>query len=255
VTRRGTPLLAAICRHPIKSIGYEDLVETILHPAHPLPGDRAWAVAHADANVGWPRTGWAPKSQFLRGVVAAELMAIRAETLGPDTRIALHHPAAGSLEINLEDEADALRLVAWLGPMWPDGKAQAARLVRAESALADNPEPFVAILGMASLRALSEHAGQELSIHRFRGNLWVEGWAPWEEASLIGREIAIGETRLVVRDHITRCKATTANPQTGRFDADTLGALERACGSRDFGVFAEVVTGGPITVGMTVAIR
>ena len=39
-----------------------------------------------------------------------------------------------------------------------------------------------------------------------------------------------------------------ANPETGRRDADTLGALD-ALGHQEFGLYAEVVAGGTIRCG------
>jgi hypothetical protein len=110
------------------------------------------------------------------------------------------------------------------------------------------------VLNLASLRVLSARLGRDLSMHRFRGNLWLEGLAPWEEFDLIGRDITIGPVRLTVRQRITRCKATTANPETGRFDSDTLGALQDGYGHQDFGVYAEVTSDGRIETGMAVTL-
>nr|WP_302848555.1 MOSC domain-containing protein [Rhodobacter calidifons] len=90
--------------------------------------------------------------------------------------------------------------------------------------------------------------GTRLSPHRFRGNIWVAGWAPWAELDLIGTEIAIGTARLRIEEPIGRCRATGANPETGLQDADTMGALETGYGHTDFGVFARVIAGGRIAV-------
>lgn len=253
MTGRDAPSLTAICRHAIKSVGYELLKTADLIAGGPLPGDRRWAVAHADAQVAGPVAGWVPKSQFLRGVVAADLMAIRAET-GSDGRITLHHPRAGDITVAPDISADQAALMSWIAPLWPADKAPPARVIRAEGAMTDVPAPYVSVLNLASLRVLSARVGHALSIHRFRGNLWLDGLAPWEEFDLIGRDITIGTVRLVVRERITRCKATTANPETGRFDADTLGALQAGYGHQDFGVYAEVVAGGRIAPGMAVVL-
>ena len=86
-------------------------------------------------------------------------------------------------------------------------------------------------------------------MERFRGNLWLEGLAPFAEFDLVGREIRVGGAVLRVREPITRCKATTVDPATGVRDADTLGALEAGWGHQDFGVYAEVVEGGRVAVG------
>jgi uncharacterized protein YcbX len=238
--------LARIVRHPVKSVGHEELDAVTLAAGLPLPGDRAWAVAHAAAQL--PADGgWAPKHNFLRGVAGPELMAIRAATL-PDGRLSLTHPRAGRLEI--DPAAEGARLIAWLAPLWPEGRPAPDRLVAAPpTGLGDTPSPFVAVLSLVSLRALGQRLGQELSIHRFRGNLWLDGLAPWEEFDMIGRRLRIGAAVLEVRERITRCKATTANPETGRFDADTLGALEAGYGHTDFGVYAEVLKGGTVRPG------
>ncbi|MFN3280733.1 MAG: MOSC domain-containing protein, partial [Tabrizicola sp.] len=96
---------------------------------------------------------------------------------------------------------------------------------------------------------LSDRMGVALSPHRFRGNIWVEGWAPWAELDLIGTEVTIGAARLHVEAPIGRCRATGANPDTGVQDADTMGALEAGYGHTDFGVFARVIAGGRAAVG------
>jgi len=45
-----------------------------------------------------------------------------------------------------------------------------------------------------------------------------------------------------------------ANPETGRRDADTLGALENGWGHTDFGVYAEVTQTGMIRPGDSVEV-
>ena len=246
------PRLVHIVRHPIKSVGHEALDHASLLPGHMLPGDRAWAVAHSAARLdGYG--GWSPKGNFLRGVTGAALMAVRAES-GP-WGLRLHHPHAATLEIDPDTPAGAAALIAWLEPLWPEGAPRPARLVRAPATgLGDVPDPWVSVLSLASLRALGQRLGMPLSIHRFRGNLWLDGLAPWEEFDLIGRRLRVGDAVLELREAITRCKATTANPDTGRFDADTLGALELAYGRTDFGVYAEVVEGGPVRRGDAVTV-
>ena len=92
-------------------------------------------------------------------------------------------------------------------------------------------------------------------MERFRGNVWLDGLAPWQEFDLVGREVRVGGATLRVREIITRCKATTVDPDTGIEDADTLGALSAGWGHQDFGVYAEVVEGGRVAVGDRVDAR
>jgi uncharacterized protein YcbX len=91
--------------------------------------------------------------------------------------------------------------------------------------------------------------GQDLSPHRWRGNLWLEGAAPWAEFGWIGRHIRIGGAVLRIDERITRCNATKVNPDSGKTDADTLSALEAAFGYQDFGVYATVTQSGTIAPG------
>lgn len=242
--------LAHIVRHPIKAIGREELAAVTLDAGCPLPFDRVWAVAHAGARFGPGLAEWAPKMNFLRGVSGPELMAISAEADTGARRLTLRHPRAGSLTVAPDASADAARLVAWLAPLWPEGRLPPAFVATAPGqALTDVPQPYVSLLNLASNRALGERLGQALSIHRWRGNLWLDGLAPFAEFDLIGRSLRIGAAELRIEVRITRCKATCVNPETGRADADTLGALETHWGHQDFGVYARVTRGGAIAIG------
>ncbi len=75
----------------------------------------------------------------------------------------------------------------------------------------------------------------------------MTGLAPWEEKTWAGKTVRIGSVELQIREEITRCLATAANPVTGIRDADTLGAL-KALGHQKFGVYAVVTRSGEIAV-------
>jgi uncharacterized protein YcbX len=115
--------------------------------------------------------------------------------------------------------------------------------------MTDSDFPSVAILNTASLADLSAQMGMDLSPDRWRGNLWLDGAAPWAEFDWIGQSIRIGGAVLQIKERITRCSATRVDPKTGLTNADTLGALEANFGHQDFGVYAVVTQSGPIAVG------
>jgi uncharacterized protein len=238
--------VAHLVRHPVKSVGYE-LVETAeLTAGAAFPFDRTWAVAHAAARLTDPPT-WAPKLQFLRGWGSAELMAISCRSVPEAEAITLSHPRRPTETFRPDDPVDAARLVDWLRPLWPENRPEPARVIRVPGqALTDQDQPLVSVNSLSSLADLSRRMGQDLSIHRFRGNIWVDGWAPWFELDLIGQEITIDTARLKVEEPIGRCRATGANPETGIQDADTMAALETGYGHTDFGVFARILQGGRV---------
>jgi hypothetical protein len=247
-----TARVAHLVRHPIKSAGFELLDEVSLTADKPFPFDRVWAIAHAAARVTEPPT-WAPKLQFLRGWGSADLMAVSCVSDPNAGRVTLSHPRRPTESFRPDDPEDAARLVAWLRPLWPENRPEPARVYSAPGhAMTDMDGPLVAINSLSSLADLSARMGQDLSIHRWRGNIWVGGWEPWADHDLVGREVAIGDVRLQIVQTIGRCRATGANPETGIQDADTLGALERLYGHTDFGIYGRVLTGGIVTLGTTV---
>lgn len=237
--------LDQIWRHPVKALSREMLPEVTLTPGEPLPLDRHWAVTHERSRIDGP--GWAQRANFLRGVTGPSLMAVTSSFDAGTGLLTLRHPERPVL--CLEPTSEASRLVDWLGPIWPDDLPRPTGLVSRRNGFTDVPEPWISIGNLASHRAVAQRLdAPDLSIHRWRANLWIDGLALWEEFDLLGKTIAIGDTLLYVREAITRCRATEANPDTGRRDQDTLGALS-SWNHQTFGVYAAVVKGGTIRPG------
>lgn len=241
-----TARLAGLWRHPIKGHGAEPLQAVSLAAGRTLPWDRTWAVAHEAAKT--DGAAWAPCANFSRGAKAPQLMAIRARLDEDAETVTLTHPDRPDLTFAPDREAAAF--LAWVAPLMPADRAASARIVRVPGrGMTDSEFPSVSLIGTASLRALSDAVGRDLSPLRFRANFWIEGLAPWEEFDWIGRRLRLGEAELEVRERIGRCKATMANPDTGRIDADTLATLENSWGHTDLGVYAEVVAPGRVAQG------
>jgi uncharacterized protein YcbX len=237
--------LAQIWRHPIKGIGAERLDHVGLHVDRPLPWDRAWAVLEEGGEAS---EGWRPCRNFLRGAKGPSLMAVTARV--EDDTVHLSHPDRPDLALTPGTEGAAQALFDWLRPIYPADRKPPAALIRApEMGMSDANFASVAVLNLASLRALGQKLGQDLDPRRFRGNLWIEGLAPWEEFDLVGKRLRIGAAELDMIEPIGRCRATEANPETGRRDAATLAALEDGWGHTDFGVYAMVRRAGRVAVG------
>ena len=162
--------------------------------------------------------------------------------------------SSGGISIRPDQRDDWPVLSDWLSRLWPADLPAPTGTYRTTGAhLTDVPDPWLSVNNHATHRAVAQRAGRDLSIHRWRGNLWIEGLAPWQEFEWIDREIAVGDATLRVEQRITRCKATMANPETGRRDVDTLGLL-RTWDHQDFGVYARVIRGGQIALGAPVSV-
>lgn len=237
-----------IWRHPIKSHGREAVKTVNMISGQTMPGDRVWAVAHEASTA--DGSDWAPCANFSRCAKAPQLMAISASVDGE--RVTLSHPDRPDLTFAPDSQPQVF--LEWVRPLMPADRAASARIIRVPGrGMTDSDFPSISLCNMASHRAVGQKLEQDLSIHRWRGNIWIDGMPLWEEFDWLGRDVRIGKAIFRVRERITRCLATTANPDTGQRDADTLGALE-TWGHQDFGVYAEVVKGGEISVGDKVQI-
>jgi len=238
--------VSKIVRHPIKSVGRQELSNVELSAGKWMPFDRIWGIAHERSELGG---GWERKVNFLRGVAGPGLMAVTAELDEITKTLTLSHPTAGKLSARPNSPDEGAPLIDWLRQIWPGDLPRPTAIYQGRDVhLTDVPDPWISLNSAASLKALSHRAGVILSPHRFRGNIWIDDLDPWAEAKWVGKTIQLGPVTLAVRSQITRCKATMANPETGRRDLDTLGLLDDL-GHQEFGVYAEVIDGGTLSVG------
>lgn len=240
-----TVTLAHIWRHPVKSHGREQLSQVTLQAGQTMPWDRTWAVAHEGARI--DGSEWAPCANFSRGAKAPQLMAINCQLDEATEAVTLSHPDRET--VTLHPERDAATLVDWVHPLMPEDRAQSARVVRVDGrGMTDTPFPSLSIASIATHHAVEGKLDQSLSMQRWRANLWLDGLAAWDEFGWIGKTLRIGEVEFMIEERITRCLATTANPETGERDADTLGTL-KTWGHQDFGVYGIVKNSGAIRSG------
>jgi len=238
-----------IYRHPVKAHGVEALPSVTVETGKCLPWDRVFAVAQEAAAVDFEAPEWVHCNNFTRGVKAPELMAIRARVDDETGVITLTHPQHGAITFDPLDPIQAQRFVDWTRPMIPTSRVAPATLFHVpDRGLTDSSWPSVSINTHASLAALSDAVGKPLSPLRFRGNIWLAGATAWQEFDWLDQDIRIGSAVLRVRERIRRCHATSTDPETGVRDCDMLAALQNNWDHHDFGVKAEVIHGGTLSL-------
>lgn len=246
--------VAAIWRHPIKAHGREQVASARLAPGAGLPWDRTWAVMHEASRFDPAAPAWTPCGHFQRAARTQGLMAIAARWDEAAGRMRLSHPDLGAVEF--DPEAEPGLFLDWVRPISPDGPFRPVALVRAPGrGMTDSPFPSISIKNLASNAALGRHMGMDLSVHRWRGNLWLDGLEAWEEAGWVGRSLRVGEAVLEVREPVGRCKATETDPETGQRRGDTLRALRELRGEQVFGLYAVVVEAGLVRQGDAVTVH
>ena len=243
-----TAKVIRLVRYPVKSVGREDIQSVDLIKGQTMPWDRTWAVGHEQTKA--DNSQWSRCSNFLRVASSPKLAAINAKFDETTQTLSLTHPERPDISVQPEHAPETL--VEWLKPLVADGRAAAAKIVRVPNrGMTDTDFPSVSLANMASHRAVSQKIGSDLSLYRWRSNVWIEGLAPWEEFEWVGKTISIGGAVLKVIEPLARCTNILANPETGHRDHDVLSTLE-TWGHQNFSMAAEVIQSGTISVDDTV---
>jgi uncharacterized protein len=124
------------------------------------------------------------------------------------------------------------------------------------SAIDRGPLGAVSIISRASLASLAEAAGErEIDARRFRMSIELAGADPHEEDRWVGRELMVGEARILLHGHVGRCIVTSRHPESGEVDLPTLEVLRayrdgaRTTEPLAFGVYGAVLRKGIVRVG------
>jgi len=122
-------------------------------------------------------------------------------------------------------------------------------------------EGAVSLISRGSLARLARVAGTDVvDARRFRMLVEVDGVAAHEEDAWIGTRVRIGAAVVRFTGHVGRCLVTTRHPESGLVDLPALDLLRSYRGGLDtteplaFGVYGEVLRGGPVAVGDAVVV-
>lgn len=90
----------------------------------------------------------------------------------------------------------------------------------------DNDAGQVTLHSRETIASAAQALGDpQLSEHRFRHNIVIEGVKAWEELSWLGKRVRVGNVVMDVVKPKTRCLATHANPETGERDLMVMQGL------------------------------
>lgn len=244
--------VAQLFRYPVKGLSPQAESSVAIVAGEGLPGDRRFALAlggtkfdpaapepldkghfrmlRRDTALASLRTHFDPGSERLTIVeadgteIVADLRTEHGRTITED----FFHAFLGG---------DRPHLVEAPGHKFTDVSVISPEMMRA-----------VSMINLASVRELSARCGTNLDPRRFRANLYIDGLTAWKELDWVGREVAIGSTRLRCVLRTKRCAAVDVDPVTARRDTHLPKDLMRNYGHPDCGIYLEVIEGGLLRI-------
>jgi uncharacterized protein len=259
------PKVIALYRYPVKGFAPQAVEHMHVLPGGRVAGDRVLNFRFADAPVA--DNAWCRK---YHGVVLANT------------------PGLARLQVSLDAEVQRLKIIV-LNQILADemldepGRRRLADALSGyvmslrENPLRDQPARLplklvgdgvaplyqdnsagqVTLHSRESLASAAAALGDvQLSEHRFRHNIVIDGVHAWEEQAWVGRGLRVGGVAFETVVPKVRCLATHANPHSGERDLPVMQTLVRAFAQQEptFGVGMLSRDGGDIRVGDDLAV-
>ena len=249
-----TATLARICRYPVKSLNAELLDRVTLLPGRALPNDRRFAIALGSSVTDKDPGAWQPRRAYLHLARNERLAQLHVGFDDAEGRLTIERNGKPVSRGKVTEPTGRALIGQFFGGFMGEAVRGVPKVVEAsDQPYSDIDQPYLSIIGLASVSDLERVVRQPVDPRRFRANLYLEGLPPWAEFGWLDKEITIGATRLKVEGRIERCAATNVNPDTAARDLNIPLALQRGFGHVDVGVYARVLAGGDIAVGDAVA--
>jgi uncharacterized protein len=260
-----TATIKQLFTYPIKGLTPQEMSEFDLTMGHGIKGDRAFALRFADyieaANIPAENAPWMSKKYFavqndwpllaaLECQYEAETAVLKVERQGVTVLTAETNTAAGRARIGSF-------FTEYLATIEPTKEARHPQRVplhlagnsSGETRYPDREPVHISLLSQATLDQLTERAGTNIDVRRFRPNIVLDGVSAWSEFELIGKQFQLGNARIEVTARIGRCVNIEVNPENGDRDIPLLSLLQQEFGHAQTGVLAKVLGSGHVQIG------
>jgi uncharacterized protein YcbX len=248
--------ITGLYRYPVKGLTPEPLQRVALRVGETLPSDRRYAIENGPSGFDPAAPSWMPKTVFLMLMRNERLAALRSHFEDETHVLTIRRDGQVVARGDLEAAEGRAAIEGFFAQNFvPELKGPPKVLVSPGHSFSDVAKKVVSIINLESVRAVGNMVGADVNPLRFRANLYLRGWPAWRELELVGDTLAIGEVRLKVVKTITRCAATNVDPDTAARDLEIPASLETHLGHNLCGIYAEVIAGGEIAVGHTIAVE
>ncbi|MGH9864541.1 MAG: MOSC domain-containing protein [Candidatus Acidiferrales bacterium] len=227
-------------RYPFKGMAGEDLNEVFVTYAG-LAGDRVYAFIDPTNPVSFP---------WMTGRLKREMLFFRPRFLAPPEP-ADHHPSPNSFRAEVATpEGRTLSIDDPAFAQFFEERFEKKLELRFSERSMHDACPL-SLLGLDSVKFLSQETGMELDHRRFRANLYVrwDNRKPFYENELVGAKLRIGEkiTVMVVKND-ARCVIITLDPSTAEASPKVLEVVAKNH-ANCIGVYASVLREGIVRAG------
>ena len=227
--------LTSLQRYPVKSMAGEVLTEARVTFAG-LVGDRVYAFVDNQNKSNFP---------WMTGRQGPEMILFRPRLLNAPPA-GEEHPRADDFAVDVSvPEGETFRMGDPNFTQYAEKRFGRSLHLRFSERSMTDLYP-VSLLGLSTVRALSDETGMNLDQRRFRANFyaqWEQG-TPFFEDELVGRELQIGEeVRVRVMEKDQRCKMITLDPETAVASPAVLEHVSRGHGGCT-GVYGAVLSEG-----------
>ncbi|MEG3881380.1 MOSC domain-containing protein [Microcoleus sp. herbarium7] len=251
--------------YPIKGLTPQEMPEFALTAGHGIKGDRAFALMFADnmeaANIPAQNAPWMSKKHLAVQNDWPLLAALECD-YQPETAVLTvkrQGVAVLSAETNTAPGRDRIStfFTEYLAGIEPTKEARHPQLAplqligdsSGETRYPDRAPVHISLLSQATLDELTQKAGKNIDVRRFRPNIVLEGMEAWSEFELIGKQFQLGTARIEVTARIGRCVNIEVNPETGDRDIALLSLLQQQFGHAQTGVLAKITNSGTVKIG------
>ena len=222
--------IASLQRYPVKGLSPEGLSSVALTKGDYFPGDRLFAIENGPAGFDPENPQHQPKIKFLMLMRNESLARLKTRYLDSITTLFIEQGGREVARGDLSTREGRLAIEAYFRRFMPKELRGPPKVLAAPDGFrfTDSRRGFVSLINLASVRELETMIGAPVDPLRFRGNIHVEGLAPWAEFDLVGQMLtAPSGLRLKVTKRIERCAATNVDPDTGIRDLEIPKSLMR----------------------------
>ncbi len=243
--------VTALYRYPVKGLSPEPVERAELETSGHFPGDRLYAIENGPSGFSPVAPRHQPKTKYLMLMRDEALARLRTRYDDATATLTIEHDGE-TVTASLDTEEGRQAVEDLLRRFVPDSLKGEPKVLAAppQYRFTDSPIGYVSLINRASVQMLEDDLGVPVSPLRFRGNLLVEGLAPFAELEMVGRVIeAPSGLRFKITKRTVRCAATNVDPETAQRDLDIPWTIDKRLGHRDLGVYMEVIAGGGLAVG------